>query len=115
MLRIRKAQNEELARRVFRAKLYRFLCKVLPANLRERMGGLAGVSALWSKVEWPPGSSEHDVAVYMTFVWLASFDAEAAKRLLPPTELRHTPGVIFAMKSYMVDAGLFDICAFDAV
>jgi hypothetical protein len=113
MLHIRKAQNDELTRRAFRAKLYRFLRRVLPATHQARLGSLADTSALWAAVPWIDGATEHDVAVYMTFVWLSTFDPEAARRMIPPDEARRSREAVLAMKWYMVDAGLFDICAFD--
>lgn len=113
MLRIRKAQNDELTKRSFRSKLYRFLSKVLPPEQRARLGGLEETTALWAAVPWIDGALEHDMAVYMIFVWLATFDPEAARRMARPGEALRSPETIFAMKRYMVDAGLFDICAFD--
>jgi hypothetical protein len=113
MLRIRKAQNDELAKRTFRLRLYRFLRKVLPPDFRGRVGSLEDVSALWAQVPWIEDAKEHDLAVYLTFVWLATFDPEAARRMVPPGEALRSYDAVFAMKLYMVDAGLFDINAFD--
>ena len=114
MLRIRAAQNDELLRRTFRARLYRFLSKALSEDHQNRVGSLAEMSSVWEKVPWVEGASEHDVAVYMTFAWLATFDPGAAARLQPPEAALRSDAAVISMKSYMADAGFLDICAFDS-
>jgi hypothetical protein len=99
---------------VFHRKLHRFLRAALTPLYRARLGSLDAVGALWSSVPWAGDATEHDLAVYMTFVWLATFDAEAAQRIAPPSEALKSRETVLAMKSYMADAGMLDICAFDA-
>ncbi len=113
MLRIRAAQNEELLKRSFRAKLYRFLVQALPEQHRGRVGGLAEMSSMWAKVPWVGEASEHDLAVYMTFVWLATFDPGAAAQIQPPDAALRSEDAVIAMKTYMADAGYLDFSAFD--
>lgn len=78
-----------------------------------KVGSLAQMSTIWADVPLSLGANEHDVAVYMTFVWLATFDPEAARRLRPAEEAITSHEEVLAMKSYMADTNLLDMCAFD--
>lgn len=113
MLIFRKAQNAELLTRMFHAKLYRFLLRNLPPRHRARMGSPDAMASFWSSVPWVEKATEHDLAVYMIFAWVTTFDEEAARRMLPPEEALGTRENVIKMKSYMVDAGMFDIAAFE--
>jgi hypothetical protein len=113
VLIIAEDQDAELGRRLFRGRLHRFLTGALIGPWRARLGSLAEVASLWAGAPVVEGASEHDLAVYLAFVWFASVDPEAARRLAPARDALGSPGEVLAMKHAMVDAGMLDICAFD--
>lgn len=111
--RIGKAQSDDLTRRLFRSRMYRFLREQLAPAYRVRVGDVAEVIGRWERIPWVDGVPEHDLAVYLAFAWLATLDDEARRRLREPEVATRSPEAVFAMKSYMVDVGMLDICAFD--
>lgn len=113
MLHIPKLQYDAMTRRMFYSKLYCFLKRTLPDEHRSRLSNFNEVMAMWMEVPWVEGATEHDLAVYLTFVWLANFDDVVRKKIRPPREALHSCDEVYVMKCYMVDAGMFDICAFD--
>lgn len=113
MWRIDKAQSEDLTRRLFRSRVYRFLREELSPAYRARVAPSDEVIAYWERIAWVDDVAEHDLAVYLAFAWLATFDDEAQRRLRAPEVATRSPEAVFAMKSYMVDVGMLDICAFD--
>ncbi|WP_437322397.1 hypothetical protein [Sorangium sp. So ce394] len=113
MLRISPAQSEDVTRRLFRSRVYRFLREQLTPAYRARVGAMDEVLGGWERIAWVDGAAEHDLAVYLCFAWLATFDDEAQRQLRAPEVATRSPETVFAMKSYMVDVGMLDICAFD--